>query len=117
MLCVQGTRRDDHPKPSCPMRARTFAERASFRPLRLLPSPRRFAASFRSLRHPTLENNGNAPDRPPLTPFVKTLHASAALRGTAPALTRSGFALAHCGLRRTSILSALPKPNNDDAQP
>ena len=36
-----------------------YAERASFRRLRLLRSPRRFASSFPALRHPTLECKTN----------------------------------------------------------
>ena len=96
MLFVENTRREERPKASCPKRAHTSAERASFGYLRLLRSPRGFASLFHSLRHPSLKNNFTRSGSPPFISFVKTLHASAPLRGAMHASLRAGFALAHC---------------------
>ena len=60
------------------------AERASLSPLRLLRSPRCFASSFHSLRQPPLTYNCTRCGSPSLIAFVKSLHASAALRGATP---------------------------------
>jgi hypothetical protein len=100
MLCVESTRREECPKASCPKRA-TVRPQSAPRSVSYACSVRLAVSPPHCIHYVNLHSRTRtpAPVRPPFIPFVKSLHASATLRGSSPAslgrASPSRTALAH----------------------
>ena len=69
-----------------------LVERASFGLLRLLRAPRGFASSCHALQATAaVKSRSPRSGLRPFVPFIKSLHASAFLRGASPVLTSDGL--------------------------